>query len=136
MKRINYHGKGTTAAILTGALPGDPRSGPPKTSKIFSTAAVVSLSSGMLLCNFSEVHEAAEHLMGHQIWTHQFASRALWDQMKARLLEQHPALPVTEPEGVGRDNWQDYLAAACAMFGETMTLNGTTPTGNTGPGEN
>lgn len=88
-------------------------------TKAFSTAAVVSLSSGLLLCNFGEMHEAAEYLMGHPIWTHEFASKPMWDLMKSKLLEQHPGLPVESDES---QPWQDFLAAACVKFGETLTL--------------
>ena len=101
------------------------------TSKTFSTAAVVSLSSGVLLCDFSKMHELAEHLMGHPIWTHQFASKTLWNRMRGKLLEQHPALPSTEPKGVGGENWQEYLADACVMFGEELPINGSPSTGDT-----
>lgn len=38
----------------------------------FPTAVIASLSSGVLLCEFTDMHEAAEYLMGHPIWTHQF----------------------------------------------------------------
>ena len=47
----------------------------------FPTAVIASISSGVLLCNFSEMHEAAEYLMGHQIWTHHFANKELWQEM-------------------------------------------------------
>ena len=89
-------------------------------SKSFSTAAVVSLSSGVLLCKFGEMHELAEYVMGHPIWTHEFASKPMWALMKSKLLEQHPGLPVDAEESV--EDWQGYLAAACAKFGETLTI--------------
>lgn len=88
-------------------------------TKTFSTAAVVSLTSGLLLCKFGEMHELAEYVMGHPIWTHEFASKPLWELMKSKLLEQHPDLPVEADES---QPWQDYLAAACAKFGETLTI--------------
>lgn len=90
-------------------------------TKAFSTAAVVSLSSGLLLCEFGEMHEVAEYLMGHPIWTHEFASKPMWDLMKSKLLAQHPGLPV-DADGADGEKWQDYLAAACATFGETLTI--------------
>lgn len=90
-------------------------------TKAFSTAAVVSLTSGMLLCDFSKMHELAEYVMGHPVWSHEFASKPMWDLMKLKLLEQHPCLP-TDSKGVTKDTWQDFLAAACAKFGETLTI--------------
>lgn len=91
------------------------------TTKTFSTAAVVSLTSGLLLCKFSDMHELAEHVMGHPIWTHEFASKPLWELMRSKLLEQHPGLPV-DAEGYDKGNWQDFLAAACVKFGETLEI--------------
>lgn len=90
-------------------------------TKTFSTASLASLTSGMLLCKFSEMHEAAEYLMGHPIWTHEFGSKALWDLMRSKLLEQHPGLP-RDADGVSEANWQEFLAAACASLGETLTI--------------
>ena len=90
-------------------------------TKAFSTAALASLTSGLLLCKFGEMHEAAEYLMGHPIWSHEFASKPLWELMKAKLLEQHPGLPC-DADGVNGDNWQEFLAAACASLGETLTI--------------
>lgn len=91
------------------------------TTKAFSTAALASLTSGVLLCKFGEMQAAAEYLMGHPIWTHELASKPLWDLMRSKLLEQHPALP-SDPGDLGDDGWQNYLAALCAMFGETLTI--------------
>ena len=69
------------------------------TTREFPTAVIASLSSGVLLCKFSELHEAAEYLMGHPIWTHHFASKLLWEAMQQRVLEQCPGMP-TELAGV------------------------------------
>ena len=88
-------------------------------SKSFSTASLASLSSGMLLCNFGDMHEAAEYLMGHPIWSHEFASKPMWELMKSKLLEQHPGLP-RDAEGV--TDWQAFLAATCAALGESLTI--------------
>lgn len=90
-------------------------------SKSFSTAALASLTSGMLLCKFGEMHEAAEYLMGHPIWSHEFASKPLWELMKSKLLEQHPGLP-RDADGVTEGSWRQFLEAACAALGESLTI--------------
>lgn len=87
----------------------------------FSTAAMASLSSGTLLCGFSEVHEAAEFLMGHPIWTHHFASKDLWQKMQKAILEQCPGMP-TEIEGVTKENYQEKLAAIEAEVGKFVRI--------------
>ena len=68
-----------------------------KEHKDFSTAAVASLSSGVLLCAFSDMHQAAEYLMGHAIWTHHFASKDLWKGVQQTILAQHPEMPTCLP---------------------------------------
>jgi len=91
-------------------------------TKSFSTPALASLSSGLLLCKFGDMHEAAEYLMGHPIWTHEFASKPFWDQMRSKLLEQHPKLPIDRPEGTGEENWREWLDQLVAELGAELTI--------------
>lgn len=88
----------------------------------FSTAAVASLSCGTMLCGFSEMHEAAEYLMGHPIWTHHFASKQLWDDMKRAVAEQCPGMPMDHPEGVTKENYLEYVAKLEAEIGKTVCI--------------
>lgn len=80
----------------------------------FPTAAIASICTGILLCEFNKMHEAAEYLVGHPIWTHHFADKALQAQMQAAILEQCPGIP-TKIEGCTRDN---YLAKLAEIEGE------------------
>lgn len=82
----------------------------------FPTAVIASVCTGVLLCEFSKMHEAAEYIMGHPIWTHHFADRAFQAQMQAAILEQCPGMP-TEIEGCTKDNYLDKLAAIEAEVG-------------------
>lgn len=75
----------------------------------FPTAVIASLSSGVLLCEFGKVHEAAEYLMGHPIFTHHFANKDLWAAMQKKILEQCPGMPTDMP-GVTRENVAGKLA--------------------------
>jgi hypothetical protein len=74
----------------------------------FPTAVIASLSSGISLCEFSKLHEAAEYLMGHPIWTHHFADPELWSDMQQTIAEQCPGMP-TEIEGVTPENYLDHV---------------------------
>jgi hypothetical protein len=89
--------------------------------KDFPTAAIASLSTGILLCKFGEMHEAAEYLMGHPIWTHHFASKALWNDMKRMIAEQCPGMPTTL-DGVTNDNYLEKLAEIEAVIGKTVKI--------------
>lgn len=89
----------------------------------FPTPVVASLSSGVLLCDFSAMHECAEFLMGHPIWTHHFADRAIWQAMRDSVLAQCPGMPdEAAVEGVTHDNWNEYIAGLVARIGETQIL--------------
>jgi len=87
----------------------------------FPTAAIASISTDTLLCEFSKMHEAAEYLMGHPIWTHQFASEQLWARMRQAVLDQLPDFP-TSLAGITRENYQDRVAALEREFGATVTI--------------
>ena len=89
----------------------------------FPTAAIASLSSGVMLCKFDEMHQAAEFLMGHPIWTHHFASEPLWEAMCKAVLEQCPGMPLkADASHVNKDNWQEFAAELEARFGKTVKI--------------
>ena len=87
----------------------------------FPTAVVASLSSGICLCKFGEIHEAAEFLMGHPIWTHHFASKELWAKMKRAVLAQCPGMPDTL-QCVTPKNYLEKIAALEAELGPVAVL--------------
>jgi hypothetical protein len=87
----------------------------------FPTAVIASLSTGVLLCRFSDMHEAAEFLMGHPIWTHHFASKELNEEIRKTILEQCPGMP-TKLEGVDKDNWHEHAERLEAEFGPTVKI--------------
>ena len=88
----------------------------------FPTAVIASISSGIMLCeNFSAIHEAAEYLMGHMIWTHHFADKQLTEDMRAMVAEQCPGMPVRDGQ-ITPENWRERLAELLAEFGPTQTI--------------
>lgn len=91
-------------------------------TKDFSTSAIASLSSGVLLCKFGEMHEAAEYLMGHPIWTHHFASKELWKEMQQTILSQCPGMPTEFPSEIGSENWPEFKAKLEAEFGPVVKI--------------
>lgn len=46
--------------------------------------AIITAYTGVIAGNFSDFHEFAEEIMGHPIWTHQFASEELADAIKEK----------------------------------------------------
>lgn len=87
----------------------------------FPSAVIASLSSGVLLCKFQDMHEAAEYLMGHSIWTHHFASKDLWKEMQRTILEQCPGMPTDAP-GVNADNYLEFAEKLEAEVGKTVKI--------------
>ena len=87
----------------------------------FPVAVIASISTGVLLCKFGDMHEAAEYLMGHPIFTHHFADRHLCDEMRRTILAQCPGFP-TEAAGVTGENWQEFKSKLETDLGETVKI--------------
>lgn len=45
---------------------------------------VLSAYTGILMCDFSEVHKYIEKLLGRPVWMHELASEALWSEIKEK----------------------------------------------------
>ena len=89
----------------------------------FPTAVIASLSTVVLFCEFSKMHEAAEFLMGHPIWIHHFASKDLWQKMRARVVAQVPDMP-SSIEGVTNENYLQKIADVERQIGASVTIRG------------
>ncbi len=72
--------------------------------KRFDALTIGSLTTGIMLKErgFSDMHEAFEHVMGHPVWTHEMASKPLWESARDRVVAQHPEFPVEVTT-----TWQD-----------------------------
>jgi hypothetical protein len=91
-------------------------------TKAFTTPVLVSLVSGkMLTTSFGALHECAEWVLGHPVWTHEFASKPFWERMKAALLAQHPDLDV-DCESVNKENWAAFMSALIERLGESREV--------------
>lgn len=87
----------------------------------FPTAVLLSLVTGKLLCDFGYMHEAAEFVVGHPVWTHEFADRNLCDHIRDTITEQHPDLAV-DASPVTKDNYKEWLAGQIERLGATRTM--------------
>lgn len=75
----------------------------------------------MLCKSFSEIHEAAEYLMGHPIWTHHFADKQLMADMRAMVEQQSPGM-LARADQITSENWREKLVEMLAEFGPTQTI--------------
>jgi hypothetical protein len=101
--------------------------------KTFAIEVVLGLTTGVLLKRggFGEIHELAEHVAGHSIWTHEFADKRVWSELSEKLFAQHPRLRDAEqfakPEPGALGNYlAEYVARAVATFGASLEIEGGT----------
>lgn len=59
-------------------------------------AAIVSAYTGFLIGSFSDMHEYAEKIMGHPIFTHQFADESLVKKLREKTKKDFIAIPVED----------------------------------------
>lgn len=92
-------------------------------TKEFSTAALASLTGHKLMTeSFSDVHEAAEFVVGHSIWTHEFADKNNVQKIREAILEQHPDLAGFDDSDVTSKNVVQRRIDLIAEYGTTRTL--------------
>lgn len=124
-RAIHQQGAGAHEAFLEGQEPRLPffcNARPPMSeTRTFPVVAIASISSGILLCEFGNMQEAAEYLMGHPIWTHHFASKDLQREMQAAIAEQCPGMP-TKIEGITKENYLAKVAELEREFGAVVTI--------------
>ena len=90
--------------------------------RAFRTEVVLSLSTGVLLCEFSAMHEFAEFLSGSPVFTHQFAHKPLWDEWKRGIFAQRPELEPIDASAVNKDNWTIFRDTQLATLGPTLDI--------------
>jgi hypothetical protein len=90
-------------------------------TKDFPVAVIASLSTGVQLCKFGDMHEAAEYLMGQPISTSHFMDKSLIGEMQRTITEQCSAIP-TKIDGVTADNYLQKVALLEAEIGKTVRI--------------
>ena len=82
----------------------------------FHLGAVLSMTTGKLLCHMNDIYRIAQHLAGEPVWTHQLGR--VMTESKPHLLEQFPALASVTGEEVTRDNFAAWLYERIGEHGE------------------
>lgn len=88
--------------------------------KEFSTRAILSLTTGIMLSDFDKMHELAEWVAGHPIWTHEFADKNVWASLQEKLFAQHPSL--RDFKAVGGEAWETDVENLEREFGLTLSI--------------
>lgn len=83
--------------------------------KAIDPVALAAFTTGILMSDFSVVHEAAEWLTGHPVWTHEFPMMS--DRLKELALAQFPDMPTAVDGG-----WEATRDAVRDRYGETVEV--------------
>lgn len=91
------------------------------TTKMIPTMALLSLTSGKMLCPFGDMAEAAEWVAGHPIWSHEFGSRQLADSLRDKVLAVHPMLNI-DVSHINPENVAAEVALLESRFPPTLAM--------------
>lgn len=97
----------------------------PLPTKNIDPAALASLTTDVLMSTFDEVHEAAEHLLGRPVFTHELARPEIAAQLCAAVVARFPDMPTEEPA-----DWRATAVDLRARYGAAVAVEGgpkTTP---------
>ena len=86
------------------------------------TEVVLSITTGILLCKFGDLHECCEWLTGGPIYIHQFAHRPFVDELISGILVQHPHLKGIDARAVDKKNWEKFRDEQVQRIGNTIRL--------------
>jgi hypothetical protein len=89
--------------------------------KAFTLGAVLTVLSGKLLCDLSELYAVLNFLTGEEIYTHQIPRAFRVSQ--PFVAREHPDLAALDWSGVGRETFREWLASAVVRFGTTRELS-------------
>lgn len=83
-------------------------------SATFSTAQILSVATGVLVCPIEEVYDILNWMTGDNLFTHQLPRAARWAAPILRL--QMPWLNAVHADSVGPQNWQLWLAECVRLY--------------------
>ncbi len=91
-------------------------------SKEFDFVVILSASTGRLMSNSSNLHGCIEWIMGHPVWTHEFADNGLWEKLQAKVHRQHPDLAQADVSGMDETNCQEFIDRFEKRYGKRRSL--------------
>lgn len=86
------------------------------------TTVLISLTTEVILADVSDIHAAAEFVLGHPVWVHHFTCDDFWSKVRAVILKQHPDLTTDLADDVNPDNVWVKRDALIERFGETREV--------------
>lgn len=89
-------------------------------TKRFHLGAVLSVTTGRLLCQVDGLYEILNWMTGDNLFTHQLPRAA--DECKPWILRRHPQLVGVDASGVTKENWQQFLGEQVKQHGEYFDI--------------
>lgn len=75
-------------------------------TKTFPTEVLLTCTTGKLLCeDFGDFHACASFITGNDYFTHHFAIKSVWHDIRNKIIEQHPDLDVNV-DHIDNDNYK------------------------------
>lgn len=91
------------------------------TTKKFSLGAVLSVTTGVLLCPIGDVYAILNYMTGDNLFTHQLGRASM--ECGPSLRTQIPAIADETASGVDGTNWQQWLAEAAQRYGAEFDVS-------------
>lgn len=88
--------------------------------KSYATNVVFSLTTGILVSDFGEMQELAEHVLGRGVWTHELAEKSLWRKMAEFVYAQHPKLREAPVFVCDQNLSKDQIARQISVYNDAM----------------
>lgn len=92
-------------------------------TKSFPIEVIIGITSGICLGKFGDIHECAEFVAGHSIWTHEFADRTTMAKIRLEIGLQHPQLIGLKVAGMDASDVPAFVAGLRLQFGDTLLLS-------------
>lgn len=89
-------------------------------TRTFPLGQVLSVTTGILLCEMSEVYDILNYMTQDNLFTHQLPRAA--EVCKPAILEQHPILKKVSSDGFSKTRWKIWLDKQYEQFPAEYTI--------------
>jgi len=86
----------------------------------FDLGTILSVVTPVLLTDIGNVYEILNYMTGDDLFTHQLPRVA--EEMRSVILKQHPQLMEINADGVGTENWKEFLCEMIQKYGESLPI--------------
>lgn len=86
----------------------------------FTLGAVLSMTTGVLLCDLGDLYALASFMLGRDVYTHELP--AAFREGAPALLAQHPQLDDVDTTGLSGETWRPWLSEQVARFGPSLPV--------------